>query len=64
MYTDNCHQGRKEHGVMLESQVGGVEVKAQEVMFGGNIDGMTGGKSGLVKPDWDHVARGEPSKVS
>lgn len=64
MYTNNCHQGKKEHRVMLESQVGGVEVKAQKVKSGGNIDGMRGGKSGLVKPDWDHVASGEPSKVS
>ena len=47
MYTNNCHQGKKEHGVMLESQVGGVEVKAQKVKFGGNIDGMGGGGESL-----------------
>lgn len=41
MHIHNCHQGRKEHGVILD-MVGRGEVKIQRVEFGGNVECIRG----------------------
>lgn len=67
MYTNNHHQDRKEHGVVLGSGVG-----VGSLEFGGNVGGRRGVKSGLVRPDQEvrvsplvmYAAIWEPLKVS